>query len=231
VRLRRLTRSPLAYWLVVACLAGFTGLTASGLVASAADRAAVYGRLRPVLVAARAVEAGAVVRPADIGVRDLPESFLPQGHLASAGAAVGRTVVVPLFPGVPVLAANLAPEGLSGLAALLPSGTRAVAVPTGSASPTVRRGDVVDVLATFDPAPAGEEPTFPVAQGAMVVDVGAESVALAVGPEEAKRVAFAVARGVVALSVTAGPGGVSGTATRAGPAPTPPPAAGRPRTG
>jgi Flp pilus assembly protein CpaB len=231
VRLRRLTRSPLAYWLVVACLAGFTGLTASGLVSSARDQAAVYGRLRPVVIAARPVDVGAVVRPADVVVRDVPQAFLPEGRLPSAAAAVGRTVVVPLFRGAPVLAANLAPDGLSGLAALLPPGTRAVAVPVGTASVPVRRGDRVDVLATFDPAPAGEDPTFPVAQAALVVDVGTESVAVAVDAEEARRVAFAVARGVVALSLTAGRGGVSGTATPATPAPTPPPAPGTPRRG
>jgi pilus assembly protein CpaB len=231
VRLRRLTRSPLAYWVLVGCLALFTGLTASRLVSSAQARAAVYGPLRPVLVASRPVETGSVLRAGDVAVRSLPASFLPEGHLDSAGAAVGRTVVVPLFAGLPVVAANLAPDGLTGLAALLPPGTQAVAVPTGPGSVAVRRGDVVDVLATFDPTPAGEEPTFPVARAALVVDVGPEAVAVAVEPEAAKRVAFAVARGTVAVSVMGGPPGVSGTATRAAPAPTLPPPPDRRRTG
>jgi Flp pilus assembly protein CpaB len=66
----------------------------------------------------------------------------------------------------------------------------------------LRRGDRVDVLATFDPPPAGQEPTFPVAEAALVVDVGPEAASVAVGPEEAKRVAFAVASGTVTLTVT-----------------------------
>ena len=61
------------------------------------------------------------------------------------------------------------------------------------------------MLATFDPSAApGHEPTFPVATGAVVVDVREESVTIAVDPEEAKRVAFASAHGAVTLTVTTG---------------------------
>jgi Flp pilus assembly protein CpaB len=193
----------LAYWVAVVALAAFTAFTIAGQVGRAGAQAARYGRLRPVVTAARLVEAGAVVRPADVVVRSMPASFLPEGSLGSTGEVVGRTVVVPMFRGSAVVAANLAPDGLEGLAALLPAGARAVAVPTGSASLALRRGDRVDVLATFDPPPAGEEPTFAVAEAALVVDVGPEAVAVAVDPEEAVRVAYAVAAGVVTLALTA----------------------------
>jgi hypothetical protein len=74
------------------------------------------------------------------------------------------------------------------VAALLPPGTRAVAVPTGEASAPVRRGDVVDVLASFDPSTTGSgEPTVAIAAGALVVDVGDGVVTVAVLPEEASR--------------------------------------------
>ena len=64
------------------------------------------------------------------------------------------------------------------------------------------KGDAVDVLATFDPAAAqGQEPTFPVATAATVVDVRGESVTIAVDPEEAKRVAFAETHGTVTLAL------------------------------
>ena len=201
--LRRLARSPLAYWAAVVALACFTAFTIAGQVEKAGAQAARYGRLRPVVTATRAVEVGSVLAQADVAVRSLPAAFLPDGALSATGAAVGRTVVAPLFPGVPVVAANLAPEGLLGLAALLPVGTRAVAVPTGADSVAVRRGDRVDVLATFDPPPAGEEPTFAAAEAALVVDVGPEAVAVAVASEDARRVAYAVAAGVVTLALTA----------------------------
>jgi len=234
---RRLTRSAPVYWVAVVALAAVTGLTAARLVGRAEAAAARYGSLRPVVVASRPVAMGAVLRPGDVAVRDLPASFLPERHVAAAAAAVGRTAVVALFPGVPLVADQLAPEGLQGVAALLPPGTRAVSVPGGGASAPVRTGDVVDVLATFDPSAsaspsAAAEPTFAVAVAALVVDVGDDAATVAVGPEEAKRVAFAVAHGVVTLAVApVGAGGLSGTSTPAGPAPTPPPPPGTPRRG
>ena len=224
MRLRRLARSPFAYWVAVVALAAFTASTIAGQLNRAGAQVARYGRLRPVVTAARPVEIGAVVRPADVVVRSMPAAFLPEGALGAAGDVVGRTVVVPLFKGIPVVAGQLAPDGLEGVAALLPAGGRAVAVPTGPASVALRRGDRVDVLATFDPPPAGEDPTFPVAEAAMVVDVGPEAVALAVEAAEALRVAYAVAAGVVTLVLTA-------EVTPAAPARPGPPPPGTPRTG
>ncbi|MDQ6727547.1 MAG: Flp pilus assembly protein CpaB [Actinomycetota bacterium] len=212
MRLRRLARSPLVYWLTVVALALVTATTVSGLVGRAGAQAARFGQLRPVVTAAGPLEVGAVVRAGDVTVRSVPAAFLPDGALRSASAAVGRTVVVPLFRGAAVVAANLAPDGLSGIAALLPAGSRAVAVPTGVQSVPLRRGDRVDVLATFDPPPAGQDPTFPVAEAALVVDVGQEAAAVAVAPAEATRVAYALAAGRVTLSLTA-------AATPASPAP------------
>lgn len=240
-RFRRLTRSASVFWVSVAALASLTGLTAARLVGQAEAAASRYGTLRPVVVATRPVAMGTVLRPADVAVRDLPASFLPDRHVAAATEAVGRTVVVALFPGVPLVRDHLAPDGLRGVAALLPPGTRAVAVPGGGASAPVRTGDVVDVLATFDPSAAAApsaEPTFAVATAALVVDAGEDSATVAVGPEEAKRVAFAVVHGVVTLAVVpagagalGGAGAVSGTSTPTGPAPTLPPPPGTPRRG
>jgi Flp pilus assembly protein CpaB len=223
VRVRRLARSPLAYWAAVVALAGFTALTVAGQVERAGAQAARYGRLRPVVTATRAVEVGSVVQPADVAVRAMPAAFLPEGALGATSAVVGRTVVVPLFRGGAVLAGNLAPAGLAGVAALLPPDTRALAVPSGPTSVALRRGDRVDVLATFDPPPAGEEPTFAVAEAALVVDVGPEAVAVAVASQDAKRVAYAAAAGVVTLALTA-------EARPAAPARPAPPAPGTPRT-
>lgn len=224
MRLRRLARSPLAYWVAFVALAAFTAFTVAGQVGRAEAQAARYGRQRPLVTATRAVEVGSVLRPADVVVRSMPAAFLPEGSLGATSAVVGRTVVVPLFPGTAVVAAHLAPEGLEGLAALLPAGARAVPVPTGGASVPLRRGDRVDVLATFDPPPAGEDPTFPVAEAALVVDVGPEAASVAVAREEAVRVAYAVAAGVVTLVVTA-------EVRPAPPARPGPPAPGTPRTG
>ena len=140
----------------------------------------------------------------------VPGALAPAGSLASAQEAVGRTVVVAVFAGLPVMEGHLGASGLKGVAALLPPGTRAVAVPNGGAPLPLVAGDHVDVLATFDPSgdpsgsPAtGHDPTFPVARGALVVDVGDDSATVAVGPQEAARVAFAVTTGVVTLALAA----------------------------
>ncbi|HEX2041434.1 MAG TPA: Flp pilus assembly protein CpaB [Acidimicrobiales bacterium] len=208
MRLRRLSRSPVVFWAAVAVLALLTASVVGRLVGQARAAAARYGHLRPAAVASRAVEAGAVVGADDVVVRQVPAAFLPDDAVGAVDEVVGRTAVVPVFPGQPVVRAQLAPEGRRGVAALLPPGGRAVSVPTGPASPRLERGDVVDVLATFAEAAAqgeGGEPTFPVATAAPVVDVGEESATVAVSAEEAARVAFAVVHGAVTLALTAAP--------------------------
>ena len=199
MRLRRLSRSPVVFWAVVVLLAVLTATAVGGLTSRARAEAARYGSLRTVAVARHAVDVGTVLRPADVGEERVPAAFLPEGWLGSSSEVVGRTVVVPLFPGAPVLRGQVAPEGLRGVAALLPPGARAVAVSTGGATPKLRTGDVVDVLATF--AAEDHEPTVEVAVGALVVDVAEESATIAVAPEEARRVAFALSAGAVSLAL------------------------------
>jgi Flp pilus assembly protein CpaB len=223
--LRRLTRSPLFFWAAVAVLALLTAAVVGRLLGRARAEAARYGSPRTVAVATVDLPAGSVVRPADVDRRTVPAAFLPDGWVGSVAEVVGRTVVVPVVRGQALLRAHLAPWGLRGLAALLPPGARAVAVPTGASSPPLHTGDVVDVLATFDTAATGGEgdPSFPVALGAAVLDVGGESATVAVSPEDATRVAYAVSHGAVSLAVTAGPAAPAGAPTsRSGPGPRPP---------
>ena len=120
MRLRRLARSPLAYWVAVVALAALTAFTIAGQVERAQAQAARYGRLRPVVVATRSVEIGSVVHSADVVLRAMPAAFVPDGALATPGEVVGATVVVPLLRGSAVVAAHLAPDGLEGVTALLP---------------------------------------------------------------------------------------------------------------
>lgn len=200
----RLRRSALAFWLAAVIVALGSGVVVSRLVGEAAARAARLGGLVEVPVASRPVEAGAVVRASDVSVVALPADAVPRGPVARSPA--GRVAVVPLVPGEVVLASKLAPEGLRGVAALVPRGRRALAVPADAGGLALRVGNRVDVLATFDvagdsSAAAPAEPTFAVAQGALVVDAGEDGVTVAVSPEEAPRVAFALARGTVTLAL------------------------------
>ena len=215
----RLRRSPLPFWALAVALALFTGTTVTRLVGEASARAARLGGLVDVVVAARPVEAGKPLRPADLTVRRLPADALAEGPVkASDASAAGKVVLVPLVRGEVLLTSKLAPDGLRGVAALVPPGHRALAVPVDPGGLSFRLGNRVDVLATFDVAgdpaavdgdgategvpAASPAPTFPVAASALVVDVGDEAVTVAVTDDEAPRVAFALARGTVTLALT-----------------------------
>jgi Flp pilus assembly protein CpaB len=127
----------------------------------------------------------------------VPRAFVPDGALAED--PVGRTVLAPLYPGEAVLGRRLAPDGLVGVAALLPEGAVALAVPVGPAALHLRVGDVVDVLAT-----AGDGSTRVVAGDALVVDVREQTVTVAVGEREGPAVATALTQATVNLALTAG---------------------------
>ncbi|MGH9226567.1 MAG: hypothetical protein ACRD2W_22910, partial [Acidimicrobiales bacterium] len=78
-----------------------------------------------------------------------------------------------------------------------------------SSAPPLSRGDVVDVLAALD-----DQPVLAIAVDAPVVDVGDGSVTVAVRPEEARSVAFALANGSVTVALTPGPGPASASAAQ-----------------
>jgi Flp pilus assembly protein CpaB len=189
------------FWLFAVSLALLTGLTAARLLGEAASRAEELGGLREVRVTARSVDAGHLLTADDVAVRRLPAAVLPEGAVAASPA--GHTVLVPLAPGEVVLESKLAPWGVEGVAALVPPGRRALAVPAARGGLALRRGNHVDVLATFDTIEDEAEPTFAVASAAQVLDVAEESVTVAVTPEEALRVALATSRGTVTLAAVA----------------------------
>ena len=197
----RLRRHPWLFWLFAVSLALLTGITAARLLATAESRAERLGGLREVRVAARSVDAGHLLTANDVAVRRLPAAVLPEGAVAASPA--GHAVLVPLAPGEVLLEAKLAPWGLEGVAALVPPGRRALAVPVARGGLALRRGNHVDVLATFDIPEGDTEPTLAVASSAQVLDVAEESVTVAVTPEEALRVALATSRGTVTLAATA----------------------------
>lgn len=200
MRLRVLSRSPLTYWVAVGGLALLTTLAVSGLLGRARSEAARYGSAKPVLVARHDIAVGAPVNTSDVEVRSLPAALVPSDAMGGVDQARGHVVVVPVFAGQAVIRRHLAPFGLTGAAALLPAGKQGISVAAGPAAAKLSKGDTVDVLATFDPATApGKEPTFSVAVASLVIDVGSDAVTIAVDPEEAKRVAFAIAHGAVTV--------------------------------
>ncbi|CAN5579525.1 hypothetical protein BH20ACT2_BH20ACT2_09410 [soil metagenome] len=201
----RTTRGVLAFWLAAILLAATTGLVVHGAVDRAEAARARYGELRTVAVATEPLSIGDEVSAGAVELRRLPAALLPEATFDEIPA--GRTVVAAVGSDEPLVEHRLAPGGLSDVAALLPTGTRAVALVDGAGGLRLAVGDHVDVLATFDPLAAeGGDPSFPVAEQALVVDVSDEAVTVAVTPDEAARVAFGLAQGRVTLLLTAGPG-------------------------
>jgi Flp pilus assembly protein CpaB len=177
-----LHRIPLARLLVALGLGLATFLAVRAGLAPAAGT----GPLVEVMVAARPVRAGAALGPADVRAARLPADVLPRAERAPS--PVGRTARVDLVPGEVVLSSRLGPRGL---AALLPAGRRALAVPRAAGTPPLEPGQRVDLLAS------GRV----VVLAAAVLAVDDSGTTVAVPEDSAPDVAQAIAGGAVTLSL------------------------------
>ena len=209
VRARRALARTVVRRAVVLGLAVATGLVVIALVSSADAARHRWGRARPVAVATRDLVPGDVVDASAVEVRRLPEAAVTPAALAEPPS--GSVVRQPVAAGEPLVARRLAPAGLTGVAALVPPGQRAVAIPVGPlAAPRLTIGDLVDVLAVV-PVPAegrppqsADPPSFPLVEAAVVVDVGEQSITVAVPEADAPRVAWVLTNGSVVLALGGG---------------------------
>jgi Flp pilus assembly protein CpaB len=144
------------------------------------------GPLVDVHVVARPVAAGVTLVTGDVQSARLPAGSLPDAE--PAPAPVGSTARVDLIPGEVVLAVRLGPRGL---AALLPAGARALAVPRAAGTPPLEPGQRTDLLA------AGRV----VVPAAAVLAVDDSGTTVAVPEAAAPAVAEAIAAGAVTLSL------------------------------
>lgn len=110
-----------------------------------------------VVVAAKKLDVGTLIKDSDLTVADWGATIPPQA-VQKKEKLVGRGVVEPIYMGEPVLESRLAPEGAgAGLAAMIPPGMRAVAVRVNDVigvAGFVSPGMHVDVLVSGRP-PAG----------------------------------------------------------------------------
>jgi hypothetical protein len=211
VRARRALARPLVRRTLVGLLALATVVAVVSLVGSAAAARRRWGDTRPVAVATRDLAIG---DPVAGEVRRLPAALVPRGALAVPPA--GAVVRQPIAAGEALVPARLAPHGLTGAAALVPPGSRAVAVPLAPvAAPPLAVGDVVDLVAVLPAAGedspvggegrgGGSEPAFPLVEGALVVDVGDDDASVAVPEADVPRVAYALAQGAVVITLGGG---------------------------
>jgi Flp pilus assembly protein CpaB len=198
-------RSPnrLGRWLLAAGLAVSAATLVGGMTDDAAHTVAGLGVLRTVPVARHDLPTGRVVADDDLEWQARPTAGIPASTVDDS--PVGRVVTAPIVADEIVSRRRLAPDGVGGLAALVPAGDRAVAVPVEGTGLTVRVDDLVDIIvpSTGDDGLGGRRsPTLePVATDARVIDVSDVAITVAVSVADATALAGALGRGtpVVAL--------------------------------
>ena len=204
----RLRRREVLWWTTAIFLAAVSVISVAGALDRADAAANRWGADRPVLVATEAIEIGRTLEADQLGAAEWPIALVPPD--AVVGTAEGRVAVAAIAAGEVLVESRLAPDGLTGAAALLPSRTRALAVPQMPGGLSLRPGDLVDVITVADPfaldVNAGDGPdtgatTRPVAAGATVVAVGEDSTTIAVPMAQLTDVAAALGQGVVTLAL------------------------------
>lgn len=213
-------RSPRAVllWFGAVVVALVTAVIVATDLAALHRRARGLGPPRQIAVAVRDLPVGTTISDRDIRVRSVHRSQLPTDTMSPA-AVRGRVVAVPVVRGAFLISGNVAPRRRTGLNGAIPAGMRAMHIVARDAlRPPV--GSSVDVLVTFDPATngaSGAAPTVVGARGVLVLgtddapaglETGASQrpgsgvgVTLLVTEEDAPRLAFAAATGVVTIAL------------------------------
>jgi len=196
-----LRRQPGLWWAVVLSLALAVGWIVAGAVARADAARLAWGDATRVVVASRDLAPGDEVGPGDVEVVERPTATVPDGALTAPPS--GQAARAAVFEGEVLIADRLAPAGVRGVAARVPAGARAVAIPIEpGTAPPVRVGDLVDVLVALPvEASGGGPPGFAVATGALVVDVTDAAVTIAVARDAAPRLAVALGQGAVTIAL------------------------------
>jgi pilus assembly protein CpaB len=172
-----------------------------------------------VVLAARNLELGTVIRDADLKLGDWAGTK-PAGSLNKREDLVGRGVISPIYANEPILDSRLAPKGAGGgLAATIPKGMRAVAVRVNEVvgvAGFVTPGMRVDVLISGNPPSANPTHTGSVTrtllQNIEVLSAGQEYkkdaegkpiavqvVNVLVNPEQAEKLSLAINQTTIQL--------------------------------
>jgi len=166
------------------------------------------------VVAAKDLEVGRVLKEDDIKVSDWPGG-VPLGAVAKPQDLVGRGVIAPIYEKEPVLETRLAPRGAGGgLASMIPPGMRAVAIHVNDVAGVagfVTPGTRVDVLISGNTGPSGTM-TKTMLQNMEVLSAGqdfkkdaegkpvlVQVVNLLVTPEQAEMLSLAAAQTSIQL--------------------------------
>lgn len=193
--LRRRLRTPLVHWALAAAL----GVVTVAVVDDQYDRARAeadrYGNAVVVATAATDLEAGHVIEAADVRLERLPSAMVPTGALR--GLPTGRRLTTSVRARE-VLVDDRLRGGTSALAARVPDGFRAVAVPVAEPGLELHPGDLVDLVAPDASLGAHDA----VAVDAEVLARSDGAVTVVVPADELGPVADALAAGTVQLALS-----------------------------
>lgn len=157
VRIRRVLVRTFTRRAIVVVVAVVTAVAVSSVVRSAEQTRSRWADTRQVAVAERDLAPGDVVDAGAVALRELPNAAVAEA--ATDAVPLGAVVRYPIAAGEPLVGDRLAPQGLTGVAALVPENHRAVAVPSGPAGlPPVHLGDQVDIVAL---SPGGPDLALP----------------------------------------------------------------------
>ena len=174
---------------------------------------------RTIVVAARDLPAGTIVRREDLETLDWPGSAVPDGFSSQVGEVVGRGLVVEVRRNEPMVEWKLADkEAGGGLPITIPEGMRAVSVEVDEVigvAGFVLPGTRVDVLATVMPTNDRRQITTRIilqnvravaADQAYQQDINGEPtpvtvVTLLVTPEDAEALTLAATEGRIQLAL------------------------------
>lgn len=167
------------------------------------------------VVAARPLDAGEVLNPANVQLADWPLSSPLDGSFTGIDKVSGRTVLYPLSQGEPILERQLAAAGSGvGLSANIPPGMRATSLRSNEVAGVagfLQPGAHVDVLMTYHPEKApSEERTATVLQDVVVLTAGQQLrpdpegkpttsnvVTLLLSPQDAEKAVLATSLGPI----------------------------------
>lgn len=192
-------RPPSRRLVAVLLLALVVGVAVHRTTGNAARRAAALGEMRAVAVAVTDLDAGSTIEPGDVELDERPVAHLPDG--AVENDPTGSSLRTEVNAGEIVVDHRLAGRGRSGAVALVPDGWRAITIPTIDAVVPAEPGDLVDVIASFDPALSARDPSLVIAADAVVVDIAEDGITVAVTRARVTEVAYALANGIVTLAL------------------------------
>lgn len=200
-------------------LALAVALTISGLFTYLLSKKVGNGRTkaanRRYVAAAQPLEAGEMLKPANLVLVDWPSSLSVTGAYAKPEDINGRIVLYPLAQNEPILERDLAAAGSgAGLSAKIPDGMRAISLKSDEVvgvAGFLLPGTHVDVLETDRPNSNGAHPdTSTVLQDVEVLAAGQKIepdpegkpssvnvVTLLLKPEDAERVVLASSEGTI----------------------------------